>query len=241
MLGQQCPFSPSVPAEAGSLFTVAAGVHVFISGESLHCFLVGWCTNKSYVIATSDLWLFMLPTCFPLNSPLQNLALASRIGSRRVTDRPGDSVAELSGGTGRQWRGAVGRYWDSVAELSGTEAVRGNLTTELHLHWWLIYNYSNRIQSFTRCSQPRQPSPTWRNAPRGRWCSSTLDGSWRMGSSVVGRLTNVALPFNCWFFPAHFSLTQERSGATSASARDALWCHALGKKEGDMMLGMVVR
>ena len=41
-------FSPSVPAEAGCLFTVAAGVHVFISGESLHCFLVGWCTNKSY-------------------------------------------------------------------------------------------------------------------------------------------------------------------------------------------------
>ena len=27
--------SPSVPAEAGCLFTVAAGVHVFISGESL--------------------------------------------------------------------------------------------------------------------------------------------------------------------------------------------------------------
>ena len=35
--------------------TVAAGVHVFSLGESLHCFLVGWCTNKSYVIATSDL------------------------------------------------------------------------------------------------------------------------------------------------------------------------------------------
>ena len=49
------PFSPSVPAEAGCLLTVAAGVHVFISVESLHCFLVGWCTNKSYVIATSDL------------------------------------------------------------------------------------------------------------------------------------------------------------------------------------------
>ena len=59
MLGRQRPFSPSVPAEAGCLFTVAAGVHVFISGESLHCFLVGWCTNKSYVIATSDLWLFI--------------------------------------------------------------------------------------------------------------------------------------------------------------------------------------
>ena len=34
-LGQQCPFSPSVPAEAGCLFAVVAGVHVFISGESL--------------------------------------------------------------------------------------------------------------------------------------------------------------------------------------------------------------
>ena len=29
------------------------------SGESLHCFLVGWCANKSYVRATSDLWLFL--------------------------------------------------------------------------------------------------------------------------------------------------------------------------------------
>ena len=55
VLGRQRPFSPSVPAEAGCLFIVAAGVHVFISGESLHCFQVGWCTNKSYVIATSDL------------------------------------------------------------------------------------------------------------------------------------------------------------------------------------------
>ena len=73
VLGRQRPFSPGVPAEAGCLFTVAAGVHVFISGESLHCVLVGWCTNKSYVIATSDLWLFIhasnllpsLPTVLP--------------------------------------------------------------------------------------------------------------------------------------------------------------------------------
>ena len=33
--GQQRPFSPSVPAEAGCLFAAAAGVHVFISRESL--------------------------------------------------------------------------------------------------------------------------------------------------------------------------------------------------------------
>ena len=31
--------------------TVAAGVHVFSSRESLHCFLVGWCTNKSYPVS----------------------------------------------------------------------------------------------------------------------------------------------------------------------------------------------
>ena len=63
------PFPPSVPAEAGCLFTVAAGVHVFISGESLHCFLVGWCTNKSYVIATSDLWLFIHASNLLLSTP----------------------------------------------------------------------------------------------------------------------------------------------------------------------------
>ena len=34
-LGRQRPFSPSVPAEAGCLFAIAADVHVFISGESL--------------------------------------------------------------------------------------------------------------------------------------------------------------------------------------------------------------
>ena len=70
MLGRQRPFSPSVPAEAGCLLTVAAVVHVFISVESLHCFLIGWCKNKSYVIATSDLWLFIhASNLLPLNSP----------------------------------------------------------------------------------------------------------------------------------------------------------------------------
>ena len=32
---RQRPLSPSVPAEAGCLFAVAVGVHVFITGESL--------------------------------------------------------------------------------------------------------------------------------------------------------------------------------------------------------------
>ena len=105
---------------------VAAGVHVFISGESLHCFLVGWCTNKSYVIETSALWLHA-SNLLSLNSPHYhsptNLALRSGLEVEE-TQRPGDSVEELSGGTG-----------GSVEELSGgTESVRGDLTTELHLH-----------------------------------------------------------------------------------------------------------
>ena len=49
------PFSPVSLQRQVVYLTVAAGVHVFSSWESLHCFLVGWCTNKSYVIATSDL------------------------------------------------------------------------------------------------------------------------------------------------------------------------------------------
>ena len=41
---RQRPFSPSVPAEAGCLFAVAASVHVFISGESLQ--FPGWLVCK---------------------------------------------------------------------------------------------------------------------------------------------------------------------------------------------------
>ena len=56
------------------LFAVAAGVHVFISGESLHCFLVGWCANKK--LCYSNLWLVTLHSCFQpafLNSPPHSL------------------------------------------------------------------------------------------------------------------------------------------------------------------------
>ena len=64
------PFPPVSLHRQVVCLTVAAGVHVFSSGESLHCFLVGWCTNKSYVIATSDLWLFIhASNLLSLNSP----------------------------------------------------------------------------------------------------------------------------------------------------------------------------
>ena len=54
---------------------------------------------------------------------------------------------------------------------------------------------------------------------------------------VVGRLTNIVVPLSSWFCPAHFGLmSQERSGTTSAAVRDALWCHALGKRTGKKRL-----
>ena len=67
------PLSPSVPAVAGrELVIVRAAAYASDSGESLHCFLVG--ANKNYVIATSDLWLYihvsnMLPST-PQPAPL---------------------------------------------------------------------------------------------------------------------------------------------------------------------------
>ena len=64
-------FPPSVPAVAGrQLVIVRAVTYVSDSGESLHCFLVG--TNKSYVITTSDLWLFIhASNLLPWFNPLQ--------------------------------------------------------------------------------------------------------------------------------------------------------------------------
>ena len=166
----------------------------------------------------------MLPTCLP-STPLQKLVLRSGLEVEE-SHRPGDSVEELSGGTGRQCRGAVR---EALGQCSGAVLHWGSSRGpdhRAHLHWWLTCNnYSNRIQSFARCLQPRQPSPlTPRNAPLGHWCSSTLEDFWRMGSSVMGRLTNVVVSlWNSWFGPAHFDLmSQERSGATSASTRGAL-------------------
>ena len=52
------PLFPSVPAVAGhQSVLVRAAAYASDSGESLHCFLDG--ANKSYVIAASDLWLFI--------------------------------------------------------------------------------------------------------------------------------------------------------------------------------------
>ena len=212
-----------------------AGVHVFITGESLHCFLVG---VQIKVIATSDLWRFihasnLLPST-PHPTPLQNLALLSRIGSRRVTHQPGDSVEELSEGTGRQCSGAVWRHW---GQCSGTVWHGGSSRGPDHRTSPTLMADLQQLQQQKQALRPvlaAWPARSSNIKERStRWCSSTLDGTWRMGSSVVGRLTNVVVPLNSWFGPAHFGLmSQEKWETTSAAARDALWCHALGKRKG---------
>ena len=130
---------------------------------------------------------------------------------------------EESQPTRRQCRGAVRRHWDSVPELSGTEAVRGGpdhrasptLMADLQLL---------QQQDLVLGPQPGQPNPsTWRNAPCGRWCSSTLDASWRMGSTVVGRLTNVV---NSWFCPAHFGPMSKRGQELHQQLRE-MHCGAM--------------
>ena len=62
-LGQQRPFWPCVPAEAGCLFAVVAGVHVCIQGRAFMLQQPLTCDSSS-----------MLPTCFPSTphpTPLQ--------------------------------------------------------------------------------------------------------------------------------------------------------------------------
>ena len=57
MLGPHASSLPQCPCRSG-LFSAAAWAPMcLISGESLHGFLVG--VNKSYIIATSDSWLFI--------------------------------------------------------------------------------------------------------------------------------------------------------------------------------------
>ena len=81
---------------------------------------------------------------------------------------------------------------------------------------------------------PATPPTPW-NALRGRFLLK--NGILRRGQADQRRGTLEQLILPSSFRPD----VQERSGTTSAAARGALWCHALGKKEGNMMLGMVVR
>ena len=102
-----------------------------------------------------------------------------------------------------------------------------------------------QLQQHDPGSQPGQPSPpTPRNASRGRWCSSTLDGSetGRMGSSVVGRLTNVVCTRGQLVLPSSLrpDVPREVRDYISSCERCTV-VPCFRKKEGDMMLGMVIQ
>ena len=173
-----------------------------------------------------------LHSCFKpasLNSPTRSpkkTGAAIRIRSRRDTHRSGDGVEELSGGTGRQCRGAV-RHWGSPRDL----------TTELHLHWWLICNYSNRIQSFALCSQPRQPSPPTQgtlHAGVGAAVPSTVPEEWDPPSwagwtasrypwtADFAQLTSAWCPKRGQ--AVHQQLREMHCGAIALGKRIGIWC-----------------
>ena len=70
VLGPLHPLSPSVPAEAGRLLVCVLPGHqcIWFRGEPTQ-FPVG--VNKSYVIATADLWLFIHASNLLSLTPLQ--------------------------------------------------------------------------------------------------------------------------------------------------------------------------
>ena len=180
----------------------------------------------------------MLSTCFPplpIPTPLQTWRLRAGRLCRGAVWRHRQTVE-------RSCRG----HWDSVEELSGgTDAVRGDLTTELHLHWWLTCNnYSNRIQSFARCSQPGQlNSPTPRNAPLSRALVQQYprrflkNGIFRRGQADQRCSTHEQLVLPSSLRP---DVPREIRGYISIYERCTV-VPCFREREGDMMLGMVVR
>ena len=119
---------------------------------------------------------------------------------RGCLEAPADSGEELLGGTG-QCRGAV---WHGGSSRGPDHRASPTLMADLQQ-----LQQQDPVLRPVLAAWPARP-PTSRNAPRGRWCSSTRDGSWRMGSSVVGRLTNIVVPVNSWFCPAQFGPMSKR-------------------------------
>ena len=189
----------------------------------------------------------MLPTCFPqLPTPLPTKAgAATRIGSRRVTHRPGDSVEELSGGTG-----------DSVAELSGTEAVRWGpdhqaspTLRQFEGTWPLSFTYTDGW-SATATATGSSPLPSacslnsqalqhegMLHAGVGAAVPSTIPEEWDL-PSWAGWPTS--------WCPSTAGSSQLNSARCPKEVRNYIckrctMVPCFGKKEGDIILGMVVR
>ena len=147
-------------------------------------------------------------------------------------DRPGDGVAELSGGTGRQCRGAVRRHW---GQCSGAVRHGGSSRGPDHrasptLIADLQLQQQDPVLRPVLAASTAKPSSMKERSTRAlvqqyprRFLKNEI---LRRGQAdqCHGALQQLVLPSS--FRPD----VQERSGATSA--RDALWCYALGKKKG---------
>ena len=222
---------------------------MFNSGESLHCFLVG-VQIKSYVIATSDLWLFIYASSLLplLPTPLPYKTWRLRAGLEVEESQP----------TGRQCRGAVWRHWDSVAELSGTEALRGGpdhraspSLRQFEWTWTLSFTYTDgwpgaatatgsnpSLGARSLASQALQHEETLLVGV-GAAVPSTVPEEWDP-PSWAGWPTS-------WYHwtadSAHFTSaqcpTEVRNYISICERCTVVPCFR--KMEGDMMLGVVVR
>ena len=142
---------------------------------------------------------------------------------------------EESQPTRRQCRGAVRRHWDSVPELSGTEAVRGGPDHRASPTLMADLQQLQQQDPVLRpvlAAWPAKPSDTKERSTRAlvqQYLRRFLkNGILRRGQADQRRGTLEQLVLPCSLRPD----VQEKSGTTSAAARDALWCHALGKRKG---------
>ena len=177
----------------------------------------------------------MLPTCFLYSPPCSPTKLALRAGLEVEALQP----------TRRQCSGAVWRHWQTL-QRSCQEALGQSSRAVRHWgslrgpdHWAsptlmadLQLQQQDPVLRLVLAAWPAKPSNTME---RSMWAlvqqypqRFLKNGILRCGQADQhsGTLEQLILPRSLW------PDVQEKSGTTSAAERDALWCHALGKRKG---------
>ena len=151
---------PQCPCSSRSSVIVRAAAYASDSGESLHCFLVG--ANKSYVIATSDLWLFihasnLLPV---LPTPLPYIKNKTNDNNKKLMSLHFSSLTLFIHPTIRT----------NSATLAQTNSM--SLSQSLHHYCsfipcaWFAYGLIGRLVSIPSSSLTRlDPTFTWTQLP----------------------------------------------------------------------------
>ena len=209
----------------------------------------------------------MLPTCFP-STPHPYKSWRLRAGSEVEESQPArrqcrgavwrhqQTVERSCRGALRQWRGTVGRHWDSVAELPGTEAVRlgpdhraSPTLRQFDGTWPPSFTYTDGWPATTTATGS-SPSP----------CARSPDSQALQHEGTLHAGVGAAVPSTVpeeWDPPSWAGWpTSWCPSATGSSHLSSAQCPrevrnyicerctvvpCFGKKEGNMMLGMVFR